>query len=604
MTESINHLALARGHYAALRAWLQGLSLETVGGRYLGYTPEDGDRPLPDGRLLLRELLAVRDALIQRAHQHSRPDLAEALQRDIRNSDKGISRAVQAVHSLEQLGTPRPLLKHAVELWFAPALARRLRAAGLGTVEQLIDSCNDRGYGWWRRVPRVGATAAAAIVAWLRRYQQDLGKTVGTHVTRDLQLPVPVASRALVLIDASTRAVPPLEAMRLPAYCDGSTGENRAARERCALEARNDYEALLTWLSLWPAGSATYRAYRKEVERFLAWAVIERAKAISSLKTEDCIAYRNFLANPQPAERWCGPMLSRSLPGWRPFQGPLSPTSQKYAQTVLKRFCEFLTRKHYLHVNPWDEVPALKRAPVRIQTEKALPLDLWENFWNWLDAQAEAPHATQERLARAAIVLLRDSGLRLVEACRADRAGMIPIGDEEGEVWGELSILGKRDKYRDVPLSRRAFQALRAHWNDRGENLDAAAAGPLLSPIVVPRTKRALAKVERGDKGFSTSGLHRVIVRVAERFAATFPEEDAVHAQRAARVRAHALRHTFGTHAADQNVPIDVLQTILGHASMSTTTIYTRPGRERRLREIDKLYGGRSGNRAISDEGF
>jgi site-specific recombinase XerD len=43
---------------------------------------------------------------------------------------------------------------------------------------------------------------------------------------------------------------------------------------------------------------------------------------------------------------------------------------------------------------------------------------------------------------------------------------------------------------------------------------------------------------------------------------------------------------------------------ILGHASMSTTTIYTQPGRKRRLREIDKLYGRRSGNRTMSGEDF
>lgn len=580
---------LTRGHYYALRGWLNGLPLKVIATRYLGYG-QNNERKLPDARLILKELQEIHAALIQQANQHGKSTLVEHLQRDIRKPDTDPKKAIEAVSELEQLGTPRPALQHAVELWFAPPLAKRLRAAGLTTIARLIESCNDRGHSWYRRVPRIGSKAADALVGWLRQHQEIIGKSVGTHVTRDLNLPVLAASRLPVVIDGRTLAVPPLEAMRLPVYCDGSAGENRADFERCALDARNDYEALLTWLSLWPDSSATRRAYRKEAERFLAWAVIERAKAISSLKTEDCIAYRDFLANPQPAARWCGPMMNRRLPGWRPFQGPLSPASQKYAQTVLKRFCEFLTRKHYLHVNPWDEVPTLHRVHTRIQTEKALSVDLWSQLWQWVDAKASEPDAAQMRLARATIALLRDSGVRLIEACRADRAGIVPLDDNESGVYGELSILGKRDKWREVPLSRRTVAALRAHWSDRGEDFDQTPSGPLLAPLVRPKTARAIAKANRGEIHFSTSGLHRIIKTAVKQFSETLAPEQANLAQRAASTRAHALRHTFGTHAAEEDVPIDVLQAILGHASLTTTTIYTQPGRKRRIREIGKLY--------------
>jgi site-specific recombinase XerD len=42
-------------------------------------------------------------------------------------------------------------------------------------------------------------------------------------------------------------------------------------------------------------------------------------------------------------------------------------------------------------------------------------------------------------------------------------------------------------------------------------------------------------------------------------------------------------------------VPVDVLQQLLGHASLATTTIYTQPGRKRRIREIGKLYAAKKG---------
>ena len=44
------------------------------------------------------------------------------------------------------------------------------------------------------------------------------------------------------------------------------------------------------WLRLRLAGSHTWRAYRKEAERFLLWAVMERRRALSSLDGDDCVA--------------------------------------------------------------------------------------------------------------------------------------------------------------------------------------------------------------------------------------------------------------------------------------------------------------------------
>lgn len=53
----------------------------------------------------------------------------------------------------------------------------------------------------------------------------------------------------------------------------------------------------------------------------------------------------------------------------------------------------------------------------------------------------------------------------------------------------------------------------------------------------------------------------------------------------------HAFRHTFGTQAAAGRVPLDVLQRVLGHASLQTTTIYVQAEKQRSIEELGKFFG-------------
>src|SRR5690606_32628988 len=57
----------------------------------------------------------------------------------------------------------------------------------------------------------------------------------------------------------------------------------------------------------------------KEAERFLLWAIVDRGKPVSSMANEDCIVYREFLGDPQPASHWCAASgRERWSPLWRP----------------------------------------------------------------------------------------------------------------------------------------------------------------------------------------------------------------------------------------------------------------------------------------------
>jgi hypothetical protein len=73
---------------------------------------------------------------------------------------------------------------------------------------------------------------------------------------------------------------------------------------------------------------------------------------LSSLTTEDAIAYRSFLRRPTPRERWVGPPRPRTAPDWQPFAGALSPRSAAYALPVLGALFRWLIGQRYVEGRP------------------------------------------------------------------------------------------------------------------------------------------------------------------------------------------------------------------------------------------------------------
>ena len=316
------------------------------------------------------------------------------------------------------------------------------------------------GPGWWRSIPRVGAGRAAVIVAWLRRHSATLGAVVVTDFT--VTHPAP----SLVLDPRQPARLAPLGRFSLPAALDGSNGINRGS-QFCFIQAKNDLLAVECYLARFDDQVHTQRAYRREVERFMLWAVLIVGKPLSSLLVDDCEAYKRFLIAPTPA--FMGVRAGRFTTRWKPFSTtPLSAASQKQAVLILRAAFAFLVRVRYLAGNPWVVVkdPRVAEPVHRMQIEKALTDSLWRAVVDQLTRRAENPDHHQERAALAAILLLGDSGLRRAEAASATRNALRPSPWAAG-VW-MLRVLGKRNKLRDVPVSSRTVEAIRAHWVDRG----------------------------------------------------------------------------------------------------------------------------------------
>jgi hypothetical protein len=179
----------------------------------------------------------------------------------------------------------------------------------------------------------------------------------------------------------------------------------------------------------------TLRVYTRELERLVLWLVIVRGVALASMTVEDGEAYKDFLKNPIPT--FVGPKRPRSSGRWRPFTPEgLSPDSQAYAVRVIRAAFGWLTTVRYLAGNPWSAVtdPATMSREVEVQVERALSADLWTQVRAELDARCEGEdlggltpteeEARQWRTARAAILLMGDSGVRRDEAANARRENL------------------------------------------------------------------------------------------------------------------------------------------------------------------------------------
>lgn len=152
---------------------------------------------------------------------------------------------------------------------------------------------------------------------------------------------------------------------------------------------------------------------------------------------------------------------------------------------------------------------------------------------------------------RAVVELLYGSGLRVSELCGLSR-------DDLSGPSGTISVWGKGDKQRRVPVSEPAALALAA-WISDGR-----------PELVGEHTPDDAVFLNRRGRRLSPRDVRRLLDRRAEN--PTHP---------------HALRHTFATHLLDGGADLRAVQELLGHADLATTQIYTRVSRER-MREVHR----------------
>ncbi|HEY3739398.1 MAG TPA: site-specific tyrosine recombinase XerD [Bryobacteraceae bacterium] len=157
---------------------------------------------------------------------------------------------------------------------------------------------------------------------------------------------------------------------------------------------------------------------------------------------------------------------------------------------------------------------------------------------------------------RAMLELLYASGLRVSELCAAQ------FSDVETNL-GIIRVMGKGNKQRLVPMGEEAIKAIETYVSTVRPQLLAGRASPYL--FVTSRggrlTRQAFWKLlgERGKRAGIFRGLSP-----------------------------HVLRHSFATHLIEGGADLRSVQTMLGHADISTTQIYTHVARTRLRKTVDE----------------
>lgn len=283
---------------------------------------------------------------------------------------------------------------------------------------------------------------------------------------------------------------------------------------------------------------------QRAVRTYLDHLAVERGLAANTLTsyTRDLRRYDEFLAAQgladldEVTESTVSSFLM-SLREGSESHPPLSATSAARTVVAVRGFHRFAVSDG---LAAGDPAAAVKPPAPAKRLPKALPLADVEAI---LDA-AGAPDTVLALRDRALLELLYGTGARISEAVGLDV-------DDLDQVDGTVLLRGKGGKERLVPVGTYARDAVAAYLaRARPELVGSGRGGP------------AMFLNSRGGR-LSRQSAWAVLVKAADRAGVT------------ASVSPHTLRHSFATHLLDGGADVRVVQELLGHASVTTTQVYT-----------------------------
>jgi len=281
----------------------------------------------------------------------------------------------------------------------------------------------------------------------------------------------------------------------------------------------------------------TLSAYRRDLDRYLAHLAGQGVGAPDDVREEHVTGFLAVIRTGEDGGR------------------PLVATSAARAVVAVRQFHRFLHLEGGSATDPAGEVRP-PGTPQRLP--KALSLAEVERL-----LEAAAPEGGPTALRdRALLELLYGSGARISEAVGLDV-------DDVDRDQGLVLLRGKGGKERIVPLGSFATRALEAYL---------VRLRPQLAARVTSRAGGGPAVFLNARGGRLSRQSAWAVLQVAARRAE-------LDAGGAARVSPHTLRHSFATHLLEGGADVRVVQELLGHASVTTTQIYTRVTADH-LREV------------------
>jgi site-specific recombinase XerD len=214
----------------------------------------------------------------------------------------------------------------------------------------------------------------------------------------------------------------------------------------------------------------------------------------------------------------------------------LTPATINRRLIALKRFFAWARREGLIADDPFEVI------------EQVLVKEQKDTAPRWLDRREQlallrAVRRGGSRRDLAIVQTLLGTGLRISELA-ALRVSDVELSERGG--WLHVRA-GKGNKARDIPLDNKTRQAISAYLEERqedgSERLFLGQRGPLREP-----------------------GINYLVAKYA-------------YQARLEQCTSHTLRHTYGKNLVDGGVPLDQVATLLGHESLDTTRIYTRPSK-------------------------
>lgn len=271
--------------------------------------------------------------------------------------------------------------------------------------------------------------------------------------------------------------------------------------------------------------SNTVASYRNDAAQFLAF-VLPRAVSLARIESSLIREYLHVLS-----------------------EYGLSPASINRKISSLKAFFDHALREDKVTANPMLDIEFLKaarRLPAVLSVEEATAVIEAAN--------GQDPLSLRDRLC---LELLYGSGLRVSELLNLELRDVL-IDDRL------LSVVGKGDRQRFVPMGEKAKQALDRYLS---QGRPALAGRKTVSYLILNRRGGHLSRM----------GFWKVLRACRIRSGVS------------KRITPHTFRHSFATHLLEGGADLRAVQELLGHVDIATTQIYTHVDREY-LRSVYRLY--------------
>lgn len=291
---------------------------------------------------------------------------------------------------------------------------------------------------------------------------------------------------------------------------------------------------------------ASERPLETPVAGYLDWLTVEKGRSPRTIESyrRDLEAYESSLssrglmvvtASAEDVDRHLAEML----------QAGRSPATVARARSSIRGLHRFLVDEGVASQDPSRSAPVV-RVPSRVP--KALPEEVIIDLLDGISG--DDPLSLRDR---AVLELLYGTGARVSEITALDL-------DDLAFDDGLLRVTGKGDKERLVPVGRSAQTAI-ARWCNPG-------ARDALVDRSMRRDDHSALFVNQRGRRLSRQGVHLLVASRAQRAGISTP------------VSPHVLRHSCATHMLAHGADVRVVQELLGHASVSTTQLYTKVNRD------------------------